>query len=262
MTDETATDVDPWSNLARFTPARIAIGRAGASLPTREVLAFALAHARARDAVLAPFDTVKLAATLRADGHQVIEVESRAVDRAVYLRRPDLGRRLPDPAAVALDAARKGDDLVLVVGDGLSPMAVEAQARPLIAALRPRLEGLRLGPVIIARGARVALGDEIGERLQARAVAVLIGERPGLSAPDGLGVYLTSAPRVGRLDSERNCLSNIRDAGMCADLAAFRLVWLLQAARAGAGTGVALKDESDRLLVDSLPPRSALMPPS
>jgi ethanolamine ammonia-lyase small subunit len=253
---------DPWRHLAAATPARIALGRAGGSLPTEEVLRFALAHAQARDAVHAAFDAAALAAALRAAGLAVVEVESRAVDRAAYLRRPDWGRELSGPSEAALDGLAPGGDLVIVVGDGLSATAVAAHAVPLIAALRPHLAaaGIACGAAVIARGARVALGDAIAARLGAKAVLMLIGERPGLSSPDSLGAYLTFAPKPGRTDAERNCVSNIRPGGLPPAAAAFKLGWLAAEAFRRKLTGVALKDESDLIANGrgeaALPPRS------
>jgi ethanolamine ammonia-lyase small subunit len=239
---------DPWAKLARWTPARIALGRTGASLPTREVLGFALAHALARDAVHAPFDAGAIARGLAGLGLDAIEVASDATDRAVYLRRPDYGRRLLAASHEQLASRRaKAADLALVIGDGLSAAAVHAHAVALIAAFLPHATrlNLSLAPAMVARGARVALGDEIGALLKARAVAVLIGERPGLSSPDSLGVYLTFDPRPGRNDAERNCISNIRGEGLGYDTAAFKLAWLVREALRRKLTGVALKDESD-----------------
>jgi ethanolamine ammonia-lyase small subunit len=245
---------DPWMKLARFTPARIALGRAGASLPTREVLAFALAHARARDAVHAAFDPGAIARGLAELGLETIEVASEATERALYLRRPDYGRRLSQESKARLGKTRaaKPLDLALVIADGLSAAAVHAHAVPLVAALLPHARGARLSlaPVAIARGARVALGDEIGALLGARLTAVLIGERPGLSSPDSLGVYLTFEPKPGRSDAERNCLSNIRAEGLSYELAAFKLAWLSREALRRSLTGVALKDESDLALAE------------
>jgi ethanolamine ammonia-lyase small subunit len=245
---------DSWASLADLTPARIALGRAGASLPTHEVLAFALDHARARDAVHTPFQAEAVAETIAALGHETLIVASQAHDRATYLRRPDLGRRLSVEDAARLDAAQRGGcDLMMVVADGLSSAAVHAHAAPLIAALSAAIQadGWRLGPVVLARNGRVALGDEIAERLGARMALVLIGERPGLSSPDSLGAYLTLSPKVGTTDAARNCVSNIRAAGLSYDEAAFKIVWLAREAfRLGHG-GVALKDESH---LDRLPP--------
>lgn len=244
-----AAPPDPWRRLAALTPARIGLGRAGSGLPTREVLAFALAHARARDAVRTPLDAEAVASQIAALGLAVVQVESQAADRETYLRRPDLGRVLSPGGRARL--VREGEvDLALVVADGLSSAAVHAHAAAVIAALLPHAEkaGWRLGPVVVARQARVALGDEIGEALSARAVAVLIGERPGLSAPDSLGIYLTHGPRPGRTDAERNCISNIHGRGLSAQAAAARLAWLTTEALRRALTGVGLKDESDLAL--------------
>ncbi len=242
---------DPWSALASRTPARIGLGRSGASLPTREVLSFALAHARARDAVHARLDRAALAACLAAMGLATVEVESEAHERPLYLRRPDLGRRLSGVSRARLAACEsKQCDLSLMLGDGLSALAVAAHAPTLIAAFLPLAAGLglRLGTIALAQGARVALGDEIGVALGARAIAVLIGERPGLSAADSLGVYLTYDPRPGRHDAERNCISNIRPGGLAPTTAAIKLAWLVEACLTRKLTGVALKDESETAL--------------
>ncbi len=248
---------DPWADLARLTPARIALGRTGASLPTREVLAFALAHGRARDAVHAPLDTGRLDAGIRTLGFATVQVASAAATREIYLRRPDLGRTLaPEGRAALVSAASGPADLALVVADGLSATAVHAQAIALIAAFRPWIakQGWSTAPVVIATQARVALGDEVGALLQVRVCAMLIGERPGLSSPDSLGIYLTAGPRVGRTDAERNCISNVRAEGLSPEVAAFKLAFLMRAALARGVTGVALKDESDTLLVEGRPP--------
>ncbi len=238
---------DPWQDWRAATPARLALGRAGNALPTDELLRFGWAHAMARDAIHAALDVAALAATLQADGWRTDTVRSQAPDRATYLRRPDLGRRLhADDAARLRAVAAGGCDLGLVVGDGLSSLAVARHAAPLLAALRPQLpDGLRLAPIVIATQARVALADEIGEALGARAVAMLIGERPGLSSPDSLGIYLTHGPRQGRHDGARNCISNVRPEGLAYDVAAFKLAWLLRESLRKGLSGVALKDESD-----------------
>ncbi len=254
---------DFWKNLSRTTQARIALGRAGASLPTQEVLNFSLAHARARDAVHTPFDRDKVADEIKALGFEPIFVESGAPDRASYLRRPDWGRTL-SPASRTLLAGRKeaACDLAIVVADGLSATAVHSQTAPLLAAFKPYIAraGWRVAPVVIASQARVALGDEIGQLLGARAVILLVGERPGLSSPDSLGVYLTYDPKPGRNDGERNCISNVRDEGLSHDLAAFKLAWLIDEALKRQLTGVALKDESDVLLAAE--GRPAILPES
>ncbi|AUH52251.1 ethanolamine ammonia-lyase [Chromobacterium sp. ATCC 53434] len=245
MSDHAITE-DGWSELSRLTAARIALGRAGNSLPCRETLRFALAHAQARDAVHTPLDAAALAAELEADGLRTVEIHSAAGSRAEYLQRPDLGRRLDEASRERLLAeSGKGCDLLIIVADGLSSRAAAQHAAPLLRELAPRLRemGLTVGPVLIAREARVALGDEAGEALQAKMTAMLIGERPGLSSPDSLGLYLTASPRVGRSDAERNCVSNVRPDGLPYPLAAFKLAWLMAAARRQP-TGVGLKDGS------------------
>jgi len=260
-----AVEKNPWTGLKAFTNARIALGRAGNGLPTAPLLAFDLAHAQARDAVHQPLDAEALRRELEAAGFATLAAESAAPDREHYLRRPDLGRRLSDESRAALaDAGRAGKegkadgagpDVVFVIGDGLSAFAAARQALPLLQAVRERLEadagagcGWRVGPVVVARQARVALGDEIGELLGAKLVAMLIGERPGLSSPDSLGVYLTWAPKVGCHDAMRNCISNVRPEGLPYDGAAHKLHYLLTHARRLGLTGVGLKDDSDALL--------------
>jgi ethanolamine ammonia-lyase small subunit len=247
-------ELQPWLALRRHTPARIGLGRVGASLPTQPLLEFGLAHAQARDAVHATLDARRLLHELRTEGFDSVLVSSAASDRTHYLRRPDAGRRLDDASSAQLRAlaAGRGGELVFVVADGLSAAAVNRHALPLLRALRPRLAGWKLAPIVVAQQARVALGDEIGELWSALQVVMLIGERPGLSSPDSLGAYLTYAPRIGRTDAERNCLSNIRAEGLSYDQAAHRLAFLVHAARQLQASGVALKDDSD-LPQDCLP---------
>jgi ethanolamine ammonia-lyase small subunit len=232
-------------DLRHLTPARVGLGRAGASLPTQALLEFTLDHARARDAVHVGFDIPAIAAGIEALGPQTLQVSSRAQNRKDYLRRPDLGRKL-DPASQEL-LARRGlgpCDLTIVIGDGLSPSAVNAHAVELIRALIPALGAIKPGAIVVASGTRVALGDEIGALLGARMVVMLIGERPGLSAPDSLGAYLTFAPHAGLTDAMRNCVSNIHSSGLSYDEAAFKIAWLVREGLARQVTGVALKDES------------------
>jgi ethanolamine ammonia-lyase small subunit len=242
-------------DLRDLTPARVGLGRSGASLPTKALLDFTLDHARARDAVHAAFDAAAVISGLGDLGLEPSEVASRVHDRKDYLRRPDLGRTL-DPASRDLLAGRKGTacELAIVVGDGLSPTAVNAHAVELVRSLIPRLAvaGIEIGRAAVASGARVALGDEIGAILRARMVLMLIGERPGLSAPDSLGAYLTFAPRPGLSDAERNCVSNIHGSGLGYDEAAFRIAWLVREGLARGITGVALKDESGRRTPDRI----------
>lgn len=243
---------DPWTQLKRFTSARIALGRVGSSLPTKEVLDFGLAHAMARDAVHLALDIVALEAAIQAQQFMTIQVKSLAPDRASYLLRPDWGRRLHEQSLSKLQNLQqtsnqtKPIDLLIVVGDGLSSLAVAQHAAPLLAELRQHLpENWHIGPVVIASQARVAIGDEIGQALNARMVAMLIGERPGLSSPDSLGIYLTYHPKLGLSDADRNCISNVRPEGLQYAAAAKKLIWLAKESMRLKLTGVALKDESD-----------------
>jgi ethanolamine ammonia-lyase small subunit len=266
-----ATPSDPWAALRRHTPARIALGRAGTSLPTREVLRFAAAHAQARDAVHVPLDAAALEADLRARSCEVLQVRSRAATRAEYIVRPDLGRALDEASRAALESARASaalpaPELCIVVGDGLSAIATQRHAAPVVEALVAALGGggddppVRIAPVIVATQARVALADGIGALLGASLALMLIGERPGLSSPDSLGAYLTWAPAPGRVDAERNCVSNIRPAGLEPAAAAARLAWLVRAALRRRITGLGLKDESETPELPAQAPENA--PPS
>jgi ethanolamine ammonia-lyase small subunit len=228
-----------WTDLRRFTPARVGLGRAGNGLPTAAHLDFLESHARARDAVHSALDVPTLQAALAPE--PTLVVHSAAPDRPTYLLRPDLGRRLaPD---MVLPTGRS--DLAIVVADGLCATGVQRHAPPVLARGLPalRARGLAIGPIVVALQARVAIGDPIGAALGARAVAVLIGERPGLTAPDSLGAYLTWDPKPGRTDAERNCISNIRPEGMDYDAAAAKLLWLVGAMFDARISGVALKDE-------------------
>lgn len=233
------------ATLKASTPARIFLPSAGAALATKANLAFQLAHAQARDAVGDRLDTGALAHRLLARGLEAVCVESAAPNRRAYLMRPDLGRRLAESARARLLPLVGDFDLVFVVGDGLSARAVAAHAPALIDAALPAFHAAawKIGPITVVSQARVAIGDEIGEILGAGLVAVLIGERPGLSSPDSLGVYLTFAPRFGRTDAERNCLSNVRREGMSYAEAGARLFYLASKARGMKTSGVALKDE-------------------
>jgi ethanolamine ammonia-lyase small subunit len=227
-----------WIDLRRFTPARVALGRAGNGLPTSAHLDFQAAHAAARDAVHTPLDVAALVADLDAACLPNIAVHSEAPDRRTYLLRPDLGRRPRDLAAIR----RLPGAMLFVVCDGLSATAVQRHAVTVLRHVIPRLPGV-VAPVFVAEQGRVALGDAIGEAMGAEAVAVLIGERPGLSAADSLGIYLTWQPHRGRTDAERNCISNVRPAGLPPEAAGDKLLWLIGAMRRLRLTGVALKDE-------------------
>jgi ethanolamine ammonia-lyase small subunit len=252
---------NPWTRLRSFTNARLALGRAGDSLPTSEVLDFALAHAQARDAVHNALDVENLACGLKASGFESIAVQSAARDRAEYLRRPDLGRKLNDAsrfviegchpersegaASLADSSRREGPSAIFIIADGLSAIAPERHAVPVLREITGRLEGWRIAPIIVATQARVALGDEIDEILKAEVTVMLIGERPGLSSPDSLGIYLTYKPRIGCTDADRNCISNVRPEGLSYEAAAHKLHYLMTAARRIGASGVALKDESE-----------------
>ncbi len=239
-------DDDPWSRMRAATPARIGLPRAGAAVATPAHLAFQMAHARARDAVHAALDPGVLIDLLHARGLAAVQLHSAASDRQTYLARPDLGRRLDDASRVKLAAQPRGCELVFVVADGLSAQAVMSHAIPLLDEAVPplRAAGWEIGPVAVVEQGRVAIGDEIGEALGAAMVCVLVGERPGLTSPDSLGAYLTWRPVVGRTDAERNCLSNIRPAGLGCGEAARRLIFLCTKARLRQSTGVMLKDET------------------
>ena len=240
---------DPWRQLRALTPARIALGRAGASLPTHAHLDFQLAHARARDAVHDALDVQAVGDALTQAGLQWLAVHSAAGQRDRYLQRPDLGRRLDQASRELLErrfGAAPATDAVFVLADGLSARAVQRHAVALLGHIVPRLlaEEWSLAPVVVAEQGRVALGDEIGLHLRARLVVVLIGERPGLSSPDSLGAYLTWHPRPGRTDADRNCVSNIRPEGLTYERAAGKLCYLMIEARRRRLSGVGLKDEA------------------
>jgi ethanolamine ammonia-lyase small subunit len=235
---------DEWHALGAHTPARLALGRAGNGLPTKRVLEFQLAHARARDAVLTPFDATAVAAALNRPGTLLLATEAAA--RETYLMNPDAGRRLCEASR---DALRRGRyDAVIVIADGLSSPAIHAQGAALAKLILAALPALDWAPVTIVSGGRVAVGDEIAHALGAELSIVLIGERPGLSAADAMGLYVTFAPKPGiTRDSDRNCISNVRPGGLAPSDAAHRLAWLVDASRRIRLTGVALKEDAPGL---------------
>lgn len=260
---------DPWSGLRAYTPARIALGRAGTSLPTGPHLDFQLAHARARTAVHAVLDVDALLDRLAPLDLEMLVLASAAEGRAMYLQRPDLGRRLDDASRERLAGHEKpgqkadekagenadgAPEVVFVIGDGLSARAIEENAPPFLDVMLPALRdaGWRIGPLAVVIGARVAIGDEIGAAMGAAMVVVLIGERPGLSSPDSLGLYLTANPRPGLTDEARNCVSNVRAAGLSHEGAAHKLLFLMTEARRRGISGVKLKDEAE-VLADGRP---------
>jgi len=244
---------DPWSELRHFTDARIALGRCGGSLPTRKVLDFRFSHARARDAVHTPFVPADLASSIQAACQvETLVAQSACADRLEFLKRPDLGRKLH--ADSRRDLCEKFEcsgpyDLVILVSDGLSTAAAMAQSLPVLESLIPLLRnaGWKLAPLVVVRHARVALQDEVGGIFQARMSLMLLGERPGLGSTDSLGAYFTFAPSIGKSDAERNCVSNIRPAGLPPAIAARKLHFLLtESIRLGL-SGVSLKDETPTL---------------
>jgi ethanolamine ammonia-lyase small subunit len=243
-------NADPWPSLRQLTAARIGLARAGASLATGPTLDFRLAHARARDAVHEPLDEARLLADLARLGLSALAVASAAEVRAHYLMRPDLGRRLAPTAAAALAPHAGAYDVAFVVADGLSARAVQAHAAPLLAATLPRLAGWRIAPLVVVRHGRVAVGDAVAAALGAQSVAILIGERPGLTAPDSMGAYLAWQPGPRTSDADRNCISNIRPDGIGYADAAEKLAHMLRAMRARRVSGVRLKDESDGRLIE------------
>lgn len=241
---------NPWLELRRLTPARIALGRTGTSLPTSAQLDFQFAHAQARDAVHLPFDHAGLSAQLTERGRESLLLHSAAVDRNSYLQRPDLGRKLSDDSAQTLRdyaAAHPGGvDLAIVVADGLSALAVHRHTLPFLNRLEEQMsaDGWSIAPVVLAEQGRVAVGDEIGQLLGAKMLVMLIGERPGLSSPDSLGLYFTYNPKVGLTDANRNCISNVRLEGLSYGMAAHRLLYLMREASRRQLSGVNLKDEA------------------
>ncbi|WP_371929239.1 ethanolamine ammonia-lyase subunit EutC [Pseudomonas sp. 43A] len=248
---------NPWLQLRRLTPARIALGRTGTSLPTSAQLDFQFAHAQARDAVHLPFDHAGLSAQLSERGCKSLLLHSAAVDRNSYLQRPDLGRKLSDESAQALRdyaAAHPGGvDLAIVVADGLSALAVHRHTLPFLTRLEEQMtaDGWSLAPVVLVEQGRVAVGDEIGQLLGAKMLVMLIGERPGLSSPDSLGLYFTYNPKVGLTDAYRNCISNVRLEGLSYGMAAHRLLYLMREACRRQLSGVNLKDEAQIQTLES-----------
>jgi ethanolamine ammonia-lyase small subunit len=243
---------DPWLALRRFTQARIALGRAGHALPTRALLEFQLAHAEARDAVHFPWDIASFAGEVRGLGEKTLVLETPVADRSEYLRRPDFGRVLSDESRARLgDVDAAGADVALIVTNGLSSTAVERHGIPLLQAIVNgyRRRKIRIAPVALVANGRVALSDDIGSALNARVAVIIVGERPGLSAADSLGIYLTFAPRHGNIDADRNCISNIRPPeGLGYEAAAAKLLYLTGEALRRGISGVALKDEMAGLL--------------
>jgi ethanolamine ammonia-lyase small subunit len=252
MTDRTPQLGDDfWTGLRQLTAARIGLPRSGASLATAPLLDLKLAHSRARDAVLEPLDTARLAADLAGLSDPILVVNSAAEQRSQYLMRPDLGRQLDTHAEAALKPHAGRWDIVFVVADGLSAHAVQTHGRPVLAGVIKLLssKAWQIAPLVIVRHGRVGIGDAVANVLGATCAAVLIGERPGLSAADSMGAYLTWQPHAHTTDADRNCISNIRPEGIGYADAARKIAHILLAMHNRGYSGVRLKDDSDRLLI-------------
>jgi len=220
---------DPLSSLKEFTAARIAIGRAGTSIPIKESLQFKLAHAHARDAVYSTLDADRLSDDLKMFNLPVLHLYSRALGRHKYLKRPDLGRQLEEASEEQLKQYASGYDIAIIIADGLSAEAVNENAFGLLKLLVPKLQSakLKIGPLCLVEQGRVAVGDGIAFGLNAKLSLILIGERPGLSSADSMGAYLTYNPKPGLTDESRNCISNIRPLGLKAKSAADKILYLI-----------------------------------
>lgn len=247
---EDAVIENKWQILRKFTDARIGLGRAGPSQTTKDVLSFQLAHARAQDAVNTPVDWHAVESCIQDLELAFLHFHSQAVDRSCYLQRPDLGRCLNEDSRLSLNEWRGNQkesiDICIVIADGLSATAIETQAPSMLKQLIGDLSLSGFGKpfVCLADQARVAIGDEIAEKLNAECLVVMIGERPGLSSPNSLGIYFSYQAKIGFTDAKRNCLSNIRPEGLSFSEASQRLIWLMKEAKRQKLSGVSLKDES------------------
>lgn len=244
-----------WDQLRQLTDARISLGRSGHALPTKAHLSFQMDHANARDAVWQMLDSESLIANLRSirSDIQFQSLATAAANREMYLKRPDMGRSLNAQSRQQLKSADVGtQEIVVVIADGLSALAVEQQVPKLWSLLSHGLDalGFSFSPVYLVSQGRVAVGDDIAQALNATRVLVLIGERPGLSSPDSLGIYYTYAPKVGAQDAQRNCISNVRDAGLLPEQAVDKLLWLIRESDKIQASGVVLKDESDQAVLE------------
>ncbi|WP_127137293.1 ethanolamine ammonia-lyase subunit EutC [Flagellimonas oceanensis] len=238
---------DPWEDLKNFTNARIALGSTGNSIPLDEVLQFRFAHAKAKDAIVSVLDNDKLKSEIQNMGFPVWEVSSKVNDRDEYLKRPDLGRKLNESSQKSLQEAQEAYDIVVVIADGLSANAVNTNILPLLKEIIPKLEGYKIG-FVLATMARVALCDPIGTALNAKFVVTCIGERPGLSSPESMGIYTTYAPKLGLTDERRNCISNIHKNGLDSKQATSLLFYLIEQSFAKQISGVDIKIDVKKLL--------------
>ena len=245
---------DRWASLRQFTDARIALGRSGVSMPVSETLKLKMAHAHAKDAVFSVLNKSEISNQLNELQLPFVFLQSKAINRHVYLQRPDLGRRLSESATETLKALQSNDfDVCITLADGLSAEAVNQHAIPVITLLKKLFQqkALRLAPVCIVEEGRVAVSDDTGSLLNTKLSLVFIGERPGLSSPDSLGAYLTYAPQVGLTDERRNCVSNIRPQGLRYEEAANIIFYLVKESLQLQISGVALKDNSGKALQSS-----------
>lgn len=247
MAEKDIVALDPWGDLKQYTSARIALGRAGGSLQTNDWLDFKLAHAKARDAVHCDFDAETLVNELQAEHESILLLRSSVKNRTEFLKRPDLGRRLDESSKSMLRTNATESDLVFIISDGLSATAVHSHASRVLSLLMPKLSkaGWSIAPIVVVRFGRVAIEDEIGALLEAKIALILIGERPGLGSPDSLGAYIVHNPKLGNTDADRNCVSNIRPAGLDYEAAAETTFYLLSEAKKRQLSGVELKDERD-----------------
>ncbi|MEM7107943.1 MAG: ethanolamine ammonia-lyase subunit EutC [Bacteroidota bacterium] len=234
-----------WDRLKSFTAARVALGRVGGSLTTRQLLQFRKDHALARDAVWADLNVEKMSDALKTLAVNVISVSSQATDRQTYIKRPDLGRKLGHSSAQELNSIQGDFELSISIADGLSALAVERHSVPFLASFLPLITSFKLSPITLIRQGRVAISDQIGERFGSILSIILIGERPGLSSPDSMGVYMTYGPSTGNTDEKRNCISNIRKEGLSYEFAAQKLAFLISESLRRKLSGVDLKDTFD-----------------
>lgn len=255
MIDDNLIIPDPWQSLCSLTPARIALGRVGMSLPTKACLDFQLAHALARDAVSIPLDFVNLAQRLSTQGYQTVTLSTQAENQRLYLQRPDLGRLLNNEARDCLQPFTNNPiDAAIVVADGLSSKAITQHSEILLSLLLPKLQalGYQISPLCLVKHGRVAIGDAIAEYFNARLCIVLIGERPGLSSPDSMGIYFTYQAKSGiSTDADRNCISNIHQNGLSYQQAINKLLFLIEHAEQLQYSGVNLKDETTDSLLEA-----------
>ncbi|MCE7056376.1 ethanolamine ammonia-lyase subunit EutC [Algoriphagus sp. AGSA1] len=241
---------NPWEKLKDFTDARIALGRTGGSLKTQELLQFRKDHALAKDAVWASLDTNSLESAIQDLKLPSITLTSQAENRETYIKRPDLGRKLSKESITLIKSSKsEATAISIILADGLSANAIPLHAIPFLQEFLPRINRHSLAPISIVKQGRVAISDEIGELFSSKISIILIGERPGLSSPYSMGIYLTYNPKAGNTDEKRNCISNIRTGGLPYAYAAEKLAFLCSEALRLKLSGVLLKDTFDHHLL-------------